>query len=252
MRKKDRDQYTELSDTEISQMYQQEHDNLALEYLMLKYDNYIHKVASSYYWRTNLENDDILAEARIGFMEGVARYDADGYFMYFTGMWMKVKIFVAIDSTSRLIRIPVNRLKDMRKIDSILIKSSYEVYSAYEVAELTGIDVIKVEKYLHIDNSIINIDNYFTAADNSLGDIYSIFDSVDLQHDLVTILSSLPAIEYYIVTRLFGLFGESKMDKSTIGENLNISSERIRQIKDRVIRRLRHSSYSSLLSQYLN
>ncbi|MCK5787431.1 MAG: sigma-70 family RNA polymerase sigma factor [Chlamydiia bacterium] len=252
MRKKDRKQYAELSDNQLVLLYQQHRDTLALEYLMIKYENYIHKIASSYYWRTNLENDDILAEARVGFMEGVERYDADGYFMYFTGMWMKVKIFVAIDTYSRLIRIPVNRLKDMRKIDSILLNSPCNTYSAEEVAIITGINITKVESYLFTDNRISNLDQHYALEDDNFNDIYSVFDAEDLKHDLFNILKTLSKVEYSVITGLYGLFGENKTDKVTLGENLNISSERIRQIKDRVIRRFRHSSYSSLLLQYLN
>ena len=252
MRKKDRDQYTEFTDWQLAIMYQDTHDNTAIEMLMIRYENYIHKVASSYYWRTSLDNNDILSEAKIGFMEGVKRYNADGYFMYFTGMWMKVYIFVAIDTTSRLIRIPVNRLKDMRKIDVITAQSPYEYFSSEEIAEKTGIPIDKVTKYLFTDNKISNIENHYTLEDDNLEGIYSMFDKVDLKHDLYTILATLNETEYYIITRLYGLFGENKMDKDTIGENLKVSSERIRQIKDRVIRNFRHSKYSSLLVQYLN
>ena len=252
MRKKDRDQYAELADDQIATIYQTEQDNLALEYLMLKYEKYINKVASSYYWRTSLENDDILAEARVGFMEGVKRYDAEGYFMYFTGMWMKVYIYLAIDTTSRLIRIPINRLKDRRKIDSMMVRTPYEYFSSEEIANITGIDIEKVERYLFTNDSISNIDLYYSLANDQMESIQAIFDVTDLQHDLVNILNTLTSTEYLIITKLYGLVGEDKVDKGTLGENLGISSERVRQIKDRVIRRLRHSSYSALLAQYLN
>jgi len=251
MRKKDKQQYINLSDIEVARLYQ-DGDNLALEYLIHKYNNYIHKVASGYYNRTTLESDDILAEAMIGFMEGVKRYDAEGYFMYFTGLWMKVKIFVAIDSNSRLIRIPVNRLKDMRKINAFLVKYPIDQFSIEEMAIATGIDEDKISEYIYSDTSFVDIETQYSLEDtNDHTNIYKNFDSEDLKHDLDELLSSLSEIELYIITRLYGLQGQVKTDKVTIGENLNISSERVRQIKDRVIRRFRHASYSSLLIQYL-
>lgn len=251
MRKKDRQQYADLTDGQIALLYR-EGDNLALEYLMFKYERYIHKVASGYYWRTNLDNDDILAEARVGFMEGVYRYDAEGYFMYFTGMWMKASIFLSIDNNSRLIRIPINRLKDMRKIDSILTKSTDEYYTSEDISIQTGIHIDKVEKYLFTSNDIIDINPFFNIEDSDSLNILKLFDDSDLAHDLKRIIDQLSPTEHYIMTRLYGLFGNIKMGNDTIGEELNISNERVRQIKDRCLRRFRHHSFSSILQQYLN
>lgn len=251
MRNKDKIRYKKLTDWQLTLAYQCK-DDLALEYLMLKYEKYIHKIASLYYWKTSLENDDILAEARIGFMEGVRKLKTEGYFMYFTSLWMKAKIFLSIDVNNKLIRIPVNRLKERRKINSILTFSTDEHYSPNDISIKTGIDKEKVEKYLHTNDKIFDINNFYLLEDDSLNNVYDIFNIADLHHDLLNILGTLSETEYYIITRLYGLFDEVKMDKVDIGDNLNISSERVRQIKDRVIRRFRHSSYSSLLLQYLN
>ena len=251
MREKDKQRYAELTDWQLVTSYK-EGDNLALEYLMIKYNRYIHKIASSYYWRTNLENDDILAEARIGFMNGVQKYNTEGYFMYFTGMWMKARIFLSIDNNSRLIRIPVNRLKDMRKIDSILIQSACEYYTPEEISTKTGIHIDKVEEYLFTSNDITDINLFFNVEDIESLNILKLFDTSDLEHDLKLITDQLPPIEYYIITRIYGLFGNVKMSNDTIGEELNISNERVRQVKDRCLRRFRHHSFSSILQQYLN
>jgi len=250
MRKKDKAQYIDLSDHELAMIYQQEHDNLALELLFERYNNYIYKIASSYYWRTNLENEDILAEAKLGFMKGVEKYDTEGYFMYFTGMWVKVNILVAIDNDSRLIRIPVNRLKDMRKINMYIENIYNDPVSAYEIAEYTGIDIDKVKTYLSIDNSIANLKTVENT--DSTESIYTQFNAVDLRHDLKEVLKSLSDIEYYIIVHTYGLFDNPKIDKLVIAENLGLSGERVRQIKNKVIRKLRHSNFSSILQQYLD
>jgi RNA polymerase primary sigma factor len=252
MRKKDMLKYTDLSDAEIAKRYQDLNDNLALEYLFYKYEKYIHKVASSYYWRTNLENDDILAEAKIGFMQGVQKYNAEGYFMYFTGLWMKVRMYVAIDNNSRLIRIPVNKLKDMRKIDAIIMNSPYEYFTIEEVAKQTGIEAVKVEKYLFTENKIFDINAAYSLAAGTSEEIFKKFNASDLQHDIKLLIEKLSKVEQYVLIHLFGLFGETKMDKITISENLNISTERVRQINDKIIRKFRHASFSSVLIQHLN
>ena len=253
MRDKDKAPFIDLSDNELAGIYQEEQSNIVLEILFDRYENYIHKVASSYYWRTSLENDDILSKAYMGFISGVEKFDVemDGYFMYYVGSYMKASIFIEIDDKSRLVRIPVNRLKDMRKIDSMLINSADEFFTVIEVSEYTGINEDKVYEYLMTTNKVYDIQH----LENSLSsdeDIYSKFNQNDLEYDLQKILNTLTEQEYFIITRLFGLFGNLKMDKSTIKEKLGVSGERIRQVKDRCIRKLRHSSFSSILIQYLD
>ena len=253
MRDKDKAPYIDLTDVELAKLYQEKEDNIAVEILMNRYERYIHKVASSYYWRTNLENEDVLAKAYMGFMQGVKKFDVtkDGYFMYVVGSYIKASIFVEIDNKSRLIRIPVNRLKDMRKIDSMLINSSYEFFTTEEVALYTGIPTDKVYEYLMTENIVYDID-HFENTIKAPNDIYDHFDQKDLENDLRKILNSFTESEYYVITHLFGLFGELKMDKNTIREKLDVSGERIRQIRDKCIRKLRHSSFSSILIQYLD
>lgn len=254
MRDKDKKEFLNLKDSEIVKMYH-EGNQRALEYLLYKYNNYIHKVSSAYYKKTNLEDDDIFSYATLGFLEGVEKYntDVDTYFMYFTGMWMKVKILWAIDTYNNVIRIPVNRLKEMRKIKTSLetLQNNNIDVSLDKLESLSGINKNKIKNYISTENYIIKsfkeIDHMYSESS-----VYSIFDLNDLRHDLEKILNTFSPMEQYIIKHSFGLFENVKIDNTDIGEHFDISSERIRQIKDRCIRRLRHSSYAFILNQYLD
>jgi len=246
-------EYTELTDEQLVKIYQNENNNAALEFLIKKYNKFIHKIASGYYWRTNLENEDILSYAYTGFMKGVERYDhtQEGYFMYFTGTWMKTNIFVAIDNESRTIRIPINRLKDMRKIDSLIATGINDYFSFDDIAKLTGIPEKKVEKYMVNNNNICDISLFHSLEDTENFTDKNLIKK-DLIFDLKNLLNTLSKTEQYVLIHSFGLFGSIKMDNTDIGEYLGVSNERIRQIKDKCIRKLRHSSFSSILIQYLD
>jgi len=254
MRDKDINKFKSLRDSDIVKLYH-EGDNRALEYLLYKYNKYIHKIANAYYKRTNLEDEDIFSYATLGFLEGVNKYDTstDNYFMYFTGMWSKVKILWAIDTYNTVIRVPVNRLKEMRKVKSSLetLQNNNAEISIENISLISGISKEKVLEYMSNEDYILKdlkkVDFFYSDSN-----IYNIFDSNDLKHDLKKILDTFTSTEQYIVNHSFGLFEYPKIDNIEIGEYLNISSERVRQIKDRCIRRLRHSSYASILNQYLD
>lgn len=247
--------YKDSSDEYLSYEYQQsdESDNEIMEYLLYKYERYIHKIAGFYYNKTNLTNEDILAYARIGFMEGVKRYDSNrnGYFIYFTGQWMKTKILLAIDDFNRVVRFPVNKLKEFRKIQGYIITDNEENPNIEYLVDKTGLPLKKIYEYLFNNYSLFNINDFYNLRDDDVN-ISKKLDTDDLTHDLSNIINEFEESEQYIIIHSFGLFNNQMMDIFDIGEYLNISSERVRQIKNRCIRRLRHSSYTYILKQHLN
>ena len=267
MREKDKKKYAELSDEQTVEMYQQG-DKKALDYLLFKYGGYIKKIAVYYYNKTNLENEDILSYANIGFMEGVSRYDVnrDGYFMYFSRLWAKTKILLAIDNYNLLIRQPVNRLKDLKKLNMFLTSFNGSTYSMEEIIEATGFSRLKIQEYFLSKNYLkrkqsdsssfsytqeSNTDIY-TMVITEQNKVYKIFHDQDLINSVEKLLDRFDNIEKYILIHSFGLFENIKMDNTEIGECLNVSSERVRQIKDKCIRRFRHSSFTCVLQQYLD
>jgi len=252
MQDKNKKRYSKLTDEELVIKYQNG-DQLALEYLFIKYNKHIHKIASKYYGKTNLCNDDILSEAYIGFIEGVKKFDPsyNGYFMYFTRTWIKVKIFVALDNASRLVRIPVNRLKEHRKIKKAIVQLNGAV-SVQNISEHTNIPEDKIREYLDSSTYTTDIEKIINSPSDAHKKLFSEFNDEDLKHDLSRILNNFSMLEVFILIHTFGLFGNDVIDKQVLSERLDISVERIRQIKDKVIRKLRHASYASILKQYLD
>jgi RNA polymerase sigma factor (sigma-70 family) len=245
--------YLDLTDEALCSMYQKESEPEILEYLLFKYERYIHKVAGLYYNKTNLEDEDILSYAKIGFMEGVLRYDVSrsGYFMFFVAMWMRTKILLAIDDFNRIIKYPVNRLKEYRKVQSLATFSIQDFPDIQDIAIKTGLQEKQVMNYLFSFYSEYDIDLFYNLKSEEKS-ITEELDKRDLKNDINTVLSKFSEIEKYILNRSFGLNEQPIMDIVDIGKHLNISSERVRQIKNKCIRILRHSSYSAILKQHLN
>jgi len=253
MRKITIDKYQNFTDEALCLIYQEEATSEVLEYLLYKYERYIHKVAGLYYKKTNLEDDDILAYARIGFMEGVLRYDIfrNGYFMFFVAMWMRTKILLAIDDFNRIIKYPVNRLKEYRKVQSLSAFALQDFPDIQSIADKTGLQEKQVINYLFSFYSEYDIDSFYNLESKDKS-ITEELDKSDLKNDINTVLSKFTEIEKYILNRSFGLNDQPVMDIVDIGKHLDISSERVRQIKNKCIRILRHSSYSAILKQHLN
>jgi RNA polymerase primary sigma factor len=248
--------YKQLTEVELTTLYQKSNDNKIMEYLLQKYEKFILKFANYYYWKTNLENEDILAYAKIGFMEGVKRYDVSrpSHFMYFCGIWMKMQIMLALDNYNFTVKYPKNKLKEYKKINTALNSLNDMFYSIEELALLTNLDYYTVAKQVGYSTKQISLTQEFMdfAVSHEELSTDAIFMKKSLQKDLEKILEDFTENEKFILIYHYGLFDNIKMDNETIGEHLNISSERVRQIKDRCIRKLRHSSFSSILIQYLN
>jgi RNA polymerase primary sigma factor len=190
----------------------------------------------------------------MGFLTGIDKFDIKrkNYFSYFVGLYVRAVILETIDTYNRTIRIPLNRLKEIRKINTVLIKYEDEniINNIDKISDLTDIPQNKILNYLTTDEYTINID--YINSNHGTIDVYKNLVTKDLQHDIHKILNDLSTNERYIIIHYYGLFEEVKMSKKAISEYLGISVERVRQIKNKVIRRFRHSSYSSILIRYLD
>ncbi len=239
-------------------------DKAALEKLTRANLRFVISVAKQYQFQ-GLSLPDLINEGNLGLIKAAERFDeTKGFkFISYAVWWIRQSILQAIAEQSRVVRLPLNKVGSINKLHKAYSKLEQEndrTPTYQELAEMVDLPKEKVEKTLQLSGKPLSMDAPFDDdEDGSLLDVMENSDAPEadgtlmnesLSREIERTLSVLPEKEKAVIKYFFGL-GVQEMSLEEIGQKLNLTRERVRQIKEKGIRRLRHSSKNKLLKKYL-
>jgi len=242
-----------------------EGDQVALEKLTKANLRFVVSVAKQYQ-NHGLTLGDLINEGNLGLIKAAKRFDETRGFKFisYAVWWIRQSIMQALAEQSRIVRLPLNRVGSLNKISktfSDLEQKFQREPSPEELAEVIGISAQEVVDNLKVSGRHISMDAPFAQGeDNSLLDVLTDANqdtpdsgllAVSLKKEVQRALSTLSIREAEVLGLYFGLEGNTAMTLEEIGEKFNLTRERVRQIKEKATRRLRHASRSKTLKSYL-
>jgi RNA polymerase primary sigma factor len=208
---------------------------------------------------------DLINEGNLGLIKAAEKFDETRGFKFisYAVWWIRQSILQALAEQSRIVRLPLNQVGSLNKINKAFSKFEQENErkpSPEELAESLEFPAEKVADTLRVSGRHISVDAPFVEGeDNSLLDVLINSDSPNadralmmesLAREIERALATLTERESDIIRMFFGI-GCQEMTLEEIGERFGLTRERVRQIKEKAIRRLRHTSRSKLLKTYL-
>ncbi len=239
-------------------------DQRALEKLTRANLRFVVSVAKQYQ-NQGLSLPDLINEGNLGLIKAAEKFDETRGFKFisYAVWWIRQSILQALAEQARIVRLPLNQVGSLNKINKAFARFEQENErrpSPEELAEVLDLPAEKVADTLRVSGRHISVDAPFVEGeDNSLLDVLinddsPIADRTLINESLATeverALSTLTERERDIIKLFFGITCQ-EMTLEEIGEKFGLTRERVRQIKEKAIRRLRHSSKSKLLKTYL-
>jgi RNA polymerase primary sigma factor len=239
-------------------------DQVALEKLTRANLRFVVSVAKQYQ-NQGLSLPDLINEGNLGLIKAAEKFDETRGFKFisYAVWWIRQSILQALAEQSRILRLPLNQVGSLNKINKAYSKFEQEHErkpSPEELADQLEIPAEKVADTLRVSGRHISVDAPFVEGeDNSLLDVLVNSDSPNADKTLINeslareierALATLTERESDIIKLFFGI-GCQEMTLEEIGERFGLTRERVRQIKEKAIRRLRHTSRSKLLKSYL-
>ena len=244
-----------------------EGDQASLEKLTKANLRFVVSVAKQYQ-NNGLPLSDLINEGNYGLIKAAKRFDETRGFKFisYAVWWIRQSILQAIADQSRMVRLPLNRVGDLNKIMKVASRMEQELDRKPTIEELAielDMSVEDVSNALQNSGRHVSVDAPIKQGEdnkNSLLDIMAndhqpspdtniMEDS--LKKDIEQALSTLTEKEATVIRLYFGIGTEYSATLEEIGEILNLTRERVRQIKEKALRRLRHNSRSKNLSSYL-
>ncbi|MFC1477463.1 RNA polymerase sigma factor RpoD/SigA [candidate division KSB1 bacterium] len=240
-------------------------DQISLEKLTKANLRFVVSVAKQYQ-NQGLSLGDLINEGNLGLIKAAKRFDETRGFKFisYAVWWIRQSILQALAEQSRVVRLPLNRVGALNKIGKAFsnLEQEYEREpSASEIAEELEMTPFEVSDTLKISGRHLSMDAPFNQGeDNRLLDVIqndrqpapdSGLMQESLKQEVERALSTLTKREAEVVRLYFGLGQEHPLTLEEIGEQFNLTRERVRQIKEKAIRRLRHASRSRALRAYL-
>lgn len=239
-------------------------DQKALEKLTRANLRFVVSVAKQYQ-NQGLSLPDLINEGNLGLIKAAEKFDETRGFKFisYAVWWIRQSILQALAEQSRIVRLPLNQVGSLNKINKAFSRFEQENErrpSPEELADSLDLPAEKVADTLRVSGRHISVDAPFVEGeDNSLLDVLVNDDSPIADRTLINeslsteverALSTLTERERDIIKLFFGI-NTQEMTLEEIGEKFGLTRERVRQIKEKAIRRLRHSSRSKLLKTYL-
>ena len=239
-------------------------DQEALEKLTRANLRFVVSVAKQYQ-NQGLSLPDLINEGNLGLIKAAEKFDETRGFKFisYAVWWIRQSILQALAEQSRIVRLPLNQVGSLNKINKALSKFEQENErqpSNEELSEMIDLPKDKISDTLRVGSRHVSVDAPFVEGeDNSLLDVLPTADSPSADRGLVNeslnteierALSTLTDREREIIKSFFGI-GCQEMTLEEIGERFGLTRERVRQIKEKAIRRLKSPSRSKLLKSYL-
>ena len=241
-------------------------DQIALERLVKANLRFVVSVAKQYH-HSKVPLNDLINEGNLGLIKAAKMYDeTKGFkFISYAVWWIRQSIMDALNNTSRIVRIPANKIGELSKISqaSSLMEQKFEREPTMEeIAEFMGINVDDIKSANTASIRQSSLDAPFEEDEgNSLLDVISnpdadaadtlLTDKDSLRIELERLLSVLSEREREVIKQAFGLGYEYTLSLEDIADNLGLTRERVRQIKESALRKLRNNSGTRLLHPYL-
>lgn len=256
---------TALEEVELARLIKQGSQE-ALEKLTKANLRFVVSVAKQYQ-NQGLSLGDLINEGNLGLIKAAKRFDeTKGFkFISYAVWWIRQAILQALAEQSRIVRLPLNRVGALHKIgktSSGLEQKFGREPSANEIADELEMSPYEVMDTLKISSRHLSLDAPFNdGEDNRLLDVLEdkfqpspdeklISDS--LKAEIVKALSTLTEREAEVISLYFGINRDHSLTLEEIGEKFKLTRERVRQIKEKAIKRLRHASRSKPLKGYLS
>ena len=209
--------------------------------------------------------EDLINEGNLGLIKAVDRFDESRGFRFisYAVWWITQGIRQAIQKTGRVIRLPAHIRESMGKLyrKSIELEQNIEREpSAEELAEITKTSPGWIDDLKKVFTEPVSLDDSFGDSDTALMHLLASKDprpeatlmKNSLEKEILSVLDTLDDREKFVIINYFGFQGKEQKNLQEIGNDLNITSERVRQIKDRALQRLRHVTRSQLLKIYIH
>ncbi len=240
-------------------------DGLALEKLIKANLRFVVSV-SKQYQNQGLSLPDLINEGNLGLIKAAKRFDETRGFKFisYAVWWIRQSILQALAEQARIVRLPLNKIGSINKINKALseLEQQYEREpSIDEISKAIELAPEDIKDALRSSGRHVSMDAPLT--DGEEGDMYEVLLSKDspspdgdlindsLRKEIERALSSLTVREANIIKLYFGLNGKHPYTLEEIGEEFNLTRERVRQIKEKAIKRLKHTTRSKILKSYL-
>ena len=232
-----------------------EGDQVALEKLTKANLRFVVSVAKQYQ-NNGLTLGDLINEGNLGLIKAAGRFDEKRGFKFisYAVWWIRQSIMQALAEQSRIVRLPLNRIGSLTKISktfSDLEQKFQREPSAQEVAEVIGVTTEEVTHSLKIAGRHVSVDAPFSQGeDGSLLDVLSDVNESNPESEMMAeslilevqrSLTALTTREAEVISLYFGLNGTQAMTLEEIAHKFDLTRERVRQIKEKATRRLRHT-----------
>ena len=239
-------------------------DQKALEKLTKANLRFVVSVAKQYQ-NQGLSLPDLINEGNLGLIKAAEKFDETRGFKFisYAVWWIRQSILQALAEQSRIVRLPLNQVGSLNKINKALSKFEQENErqpSSEELSEMIDVPKDKISDTLRVSGRHVSVDAPFVEGeDNSLLDVLPNDDSPSADRgldneshntEIERALSTLSSREREIIKSFFGI-GCQEMTLEEIGERFGLTRERVRQIKEKAIRRLKSPNRSKLLKGYL-
>jgi RNA polymerase primary sigma factor len=239
-------------------------DTMALEKLTKANLRFVVSVAKQYQ-NNGLTLGDLINEGNLGLIKAAMRFDETRGFKFisYAVWWIRQSILQALAEQSRVVRLPLNRVGTLNRISrafSSLEQKFQREPSPGEVAEELNVSQEEIESTMRIAGKHVSVNApLIQGEESSLLDVLANSEETpdegmmvqSLQMEVSRALSTLTEREAEVISSYFGLNGVRSMSLEEIGDKFNLTRERVRQIKEKATRRLRHTSRSKSLKSYL-
>jgi RNA polymerase primary sigma factor len=223
---------------------------------------------SKQYQNQGLSLPDLINEGNLGLIKAAQRFDETRGFKFisYAVWWIRQSILQALAEQARIVRLPLNKIGSINKVNKVFSKleQKFEREPTHdEIADNLGVLADDVKDSIRNTGKHISMDAPLLSSEDDAGNMYEVLSSDDspkpdssllsesLRKEIERALSTLSSREADVLRLYFGLHGGPAMTLEEIGERFALTRERVRQIKEKAIRRLKHSSRSKLLKAYL-
>ncbi|MAQ00473.1 MAG: RNA polymerase subunit sigma [Flavobacteriaceae bacterium] len=258
------DLITAEEEVELAQRVKQG-DQLALEKLTKANLRFVVSVAKQYQ-NQGLTLPDLINEGNLGLIKAAQRFDETRGFKFisYAVWWIRQSILQALAEQSRIVRLPLNKIGSINKINktyAFLEQSHERPPSAEEIANELDMTINDVKESMKNSGRHVSMDAPLVEGEDS--NLYDVLRSGEspnpdkelihesLRTEIVRALETLTPREADVIKLYFGLGDHHPMTLEEIGETFDLTRERVRQIKEKAIRRLKHTSRSKILKTYL-
>lgn len=220
------------------------------------------------YQNQGLPLQDLITEGNIGLIKAAQRFDeTKGFkFISYAVWWIRQSILQAIAEHSRIVRLPLNRITNISKINKILAKAEQEngnETDIFDLAEKYGINPNEIQETLMFNTKSASLDAPVSSSDDSVNLLEllvlnddsespdKILDYESLKTDLNRLINTLTPREIQILNEIYGLNGHFPLSLDEVAKKHHLSKERVRQIKDKAIAKLKHSQKKKIVQSYI-